>query len=321
MARAWWDRVWFSRFDPCSLGLFRISLGLLLLATYVALGPNWERYYGAEGILSLNDQDLLRRGQDHWSLFYATEGVVPLRAWWVLGLIASGAFALGWHTRLWTVVLYALQVSLVHRNWMVVNGEDLVCRMLLFYSCFAPLGRCLSIDAWRRRRRAPPGSAEGRPPLVWAARLMQVNVALIYLLSLASKLTDSAGEWIRGDMMYWAMMSDMWGRWPWPAFFYEHGAIMSRLATYGTVLIEGAFPLLVWFRRPKLTLVAAVTLLHLGIAVVIPNVTFFTLSMVCAMWVFVPGETAHRWVTAAGRGLRRIASPSPMVARMRGAMP
>lgn len=294
----WWDRVWFSRFDPLPLACFRISFGLLLFVMWIALAPNWEPYYAADGIPSLHET-LGGRVRDWWDLFLWTEGMIPMRVWWWVGASATMALIVGWQTRVCTVLLFLLQSSMIHRNLAMVNGEDLVVRMLLLYGCFAPLHHALSIDRWLRQRRlrsAGRDPSDTPLPLVWPVRLMQVNVALIYLISLPVKLTDSSGEWIRGDAIYWSMMSNMWGCWPWPWMFYGSiGLGLSRLMTYGTALIEGAFPLLVWFRRTRPVVLTAITALHLGIALLIPNVTFFTLAMACAFWVFAPAETLHRW--------------------------
>ena len=293
----WWNRVWFQPIDPFSAGLFRIALGLLLSVMFAALYPNWERYYAAGGLLSLHDPALPRLPEDWWCVFRWTDGIVPIGAWWWLGLLAGLAFTVGWHTRVATIILYVLQTSMIHRNLMIVNGDDLVFRMLLFYGCFAPLGAALSVDQWLKRRRAVGGSAppDTVQPLIWPIRLMQINIALIYLISLPLKLTDSLGEWLRGDAIYWAMMNAQWGRWPGAPVFYAHGPIVSQLATYGSAAIEAAFPLLVWFAPCRPYVLWMITALHLGIAVAIPNVLFFTLSMACAFLLFVPAETSRRW--------------------------
>jgi hypothetical protein len=260
---------------------------------FVALYPHWQRFYAADGILSLRDMGSFWLRPDPWSVFYWTDGILNSRWYWVLGFIAALGFTIGWMTRLCTIILYVLQTSMIHRNPSVVNGEDLVFRMLLFYSCFAPLHYSLSLDSWLYNRR------KTRPrvlPLIWPVRLIQVNVALIYFTAVLYRLGDPAGEWIRGDAIYWSMMSNLWSRCPWPQLFYGQGGLwLSRIITYSTLLIEFACALLVWFRRPKPYVLAAITCLQLGIAVLIPNVTFFTLAMVCVFWVYVPGPTIRKW--------------------------
>lgn len=288
-----WDRFWFSRFDPLSVSVFRICLGLLLLAFYLANGPNWERFYAADGALSLDVLDPSKARQSWWSLFYWTEGLLPVRAWWWVGLAAAAGFTVGWWTRLCTVLLFAIQTSMSHTNWTAISGEDIVFRLLLFGSCFAPLSWTLSLDSWLRQRR---GRAPAHPdgPLIWPVRLLEINVALIYALSVANKLADDIA-WQDGTAIYWAVLDSSWSRWPWPELFAgPAGEILSAVATYGTLLIEGAFPLLVWFRRTRLWIILPLAALHLGIAVFLQNLVFFSLAMICSFWLFLPAETTRR---------------------------
>jgi hypothetical protein len=301
-----WDRIWFRRFDPLSAGVFRIFLGTLLTVFYVAHYPTWERYYAADGMVSLTGADPSRSYQSWWNLFFWTEGVLPVRVFWWVGFLAAVGFTLGLMTRGCTVLLFAVQTSMSFSAPILVTGEDLTFRMLLFFGCFAPLGHCLSLDRWLRSRRRSGAAPRPLPP-VWSVRLLQVNIALIYVFSLPNKLVDDVA-WRDGTAIYWTMLSGNWSRWPWPGVFAGvTGDILSALATYGTVLVEGAFPLLVWFPRTRPYVLAAATALHLGIAVFLRNVTFFTLAMVCSFWLFVPAETTRCWGTALARLVRRPA--------------
>jgi hypothetical protein len=295
-----WNRFWFAGFDPFSVGLFRIALGGLLVAFFVASGPNWDRFYSAEGLLSLDILDPARQSADRLNVFYWTESLFPVRVWWFVGLAAAFAFMVGLGTRLATFLLYGLVASMVHRSPMVVNGEDLVFRMVLFYGCFAPLGHCLSLDSLRRSRRC--GSVPERSPSAWAVRLLQLNFALIYAISLPYKLFDDAA-WTDGTAIYWAMTSNVWSRWAFPEVLY--GSPLIAALTYGTILVEGAFPMLVWFQTTRLAVIAALAVLHLGIAVFLQNVTFFSLAMVCVLWVFVPADTATEWLCRISGRFRR----------------
>lgn len=280
-----WEQLWFLRFDPSALGAFRVSLGFLMLVYFVAFYPNWERFYSPRGVLSLHEIDPARTHQDRLSVFYWTENSMPVMAWWWAGFGSTALFTVGWHTRIATVSLFVLINSMAHRNRMAVNGEDLIFRMLLFYGCFAPLSQTLSVDQWLKSRRNPGRTEE--LPVVWPVRLMQFNICLIYIISLPNKLVDDAA-WLDGTAIYLAMTNDVWSRFPWPQLFY--GGILSPLFTYGTIVVEGLFPILVWMRSTRWVALAAITSLHLGIAICLQNVTFFTLSMVCSFWVLVPGE-------------------------------
>ena len=244
----YWDKFWFSRFDPLSVSIYRISLGLLIFAMFIANYSNWERFYGADGIISLNDFVVNRVPDDWCSVFHLTEGKIPTRIFWWIGFISSITFTIGFQTRLSTIILYILQVSMIHRNLLVVNGDDLVIRMVLFYSCFAKLNYCLSVDSWLRKKNSK--LKEEELPRIWPIRLMQLNVAFIYLNSLPHKLIDDVA-WVNGEAIYYTMVSNMWGRCPFPDLFYKWDCLLSKIATYGTVIIEGSFPILVWFHKTK----------------------------------------------------------------------
>jgi len=285
-----WNRVWFSRFDPVSIGVFRILLGALITVFYLVLSPNWERFYAADGVASVNEIGNLN---DPWTVFHWTEPNLPIRVYWCIGVIAAIFFTLGWKTRLCTVVLFILECSLLNRSLPAMNGEDVVFRMLLFWGMFAPLGHRLSLDSFLKKRRGE--QVEGELPRIWAVRGMQINFLLIYVISLPNKLVDDVAWW-NGDAIYLAVVSNMWSRCPWPEMFYAVDGLLSKLFTYGTIIVEGSFPLLVWFDRPRLYAICAIASLHLGIAVMLNGVTFFTLSMVCALWSFVPAEVTWKLI-------------------------
>ena len=160
--------------------------------------------------------------------------------WWGIGFLASLAFTVGWQTRLATIALYVLEMSMIHCNRFIINGEDLVFRVLLLYSCFAPLNASLSVDRWLRDQRL---KARGKPmeaprPLIWPIRLMQINIALIYVISLPNKLVDDIA-WRNGDAIYLVMTSNLWSRGIWPQLYYGW---LGKVATYWTILTRGIVP-------------------------------------------------------------------------------
>lgn len=81
------------------------------------------------------------------------------------------------------------------------------------------------------------------------------------------------------------------------------------LLTYGTVIVQVAFPFTVFNRRIKNVLLVAMILEHAGIAVLL-GLPFFSLAMIAADAVFLP--TAFLlWVGAtATRGRQRLTARS-----------
>lgn len=271
-----WSRVWFSPFDPLPLALCRIAMGTLLIFVYLALFPNWSRFYAVDGMTAGLPPDI-------WNVFYWTDGFVDPLVFWCVGIAASIAFLLGYRTRIAAILLYLLQVSMIHQNRAVVNGEDLILRVLLLYACFAPMGAVLSLDHPVRRA---PGRHE-----IWPVRLMQIAIVLVYAFSLPIKLVSDPA-WLNGDLMYWVLVSDTWSRFPWPQLAYHQPVTMAM--TYSAVLAEACFPILIWFRRTCVPTVLVMAAFHLGIAVMLKNVTFFSLAMVVSFLLFVPADVLRK---------------------------
>ena len=293
-----WNEFWFSKFDPLSVSIFRILFGLLIVIMFLCNYLNWERFYDANGIFSLNDIGLNSKrftNEGWWSLFWWTEGRVPIKFYWWLGFVSSIAFTFGFLTRLSTVILFLLFQAMIHRNFLIENGDDQIFRMLLFYCCFAPLSYSISIDKVLRKKfsKDKDSSSEIKLPSIWPIRMMQINIILIYLISLPNKLADDIA-WLNGNAVYYTMANNMWVNCPFPELFYKWNGLLSKIATYGTLFIEGAFPILVWIPETKLLIIAFAMLLHLGIALTISVAMFFTLAMVCSFWLFVPATFSKK---------------------------
>ncbi len=299
-----WNRCFFAACDPLPSAVTRIGLGFLLLYTFLALDANWERYYAADGIMSFVDHDLDdRRFVDDWNLFHILRDRVPVRAFWLLGVFGSAALLIGFCSRLASFALLALVTSMINHTPVTVHGDDMIARLLLIYGCFAPWGQALSVDAWLARHRP------ARTATIWPIRMMQFHILLVYVISLPYKIVQD-WDWVTGEAMHWTVASDMWwvrGNMPWLTL--ACGGLFIKAMTWGTLLIEAAYPVLVWFPRTRLWVLAGISALHVGIALLIPGVQLFTLSMLLGAALFVPGDDYRRaaaWVRAHAAGWRPL---------------
>jgi uncharacterized membrane protein YphA (DoxX/SURF4 family) len=84
-------------------------MGSLLIFVYLALFPNWSRFFAVDGMTA-------GLPPDTWNVFYWTDGFVDPVVFWWLGFAASIAFLLGYQTRIAAILLFVLQVSMIHRN-------------------------------------------------------------------------------------------------------------------------------------------------------------------------------------------------------------
>lgn len=140
---------WFS-LDTRSLALARLGLGLAIFFDVVTRMNDLDWHY--------SDQGLVPRGlfvQEigypwSFSLHLANGSAFYAGLLLAIHAIAAGAMALGWHTRVATLVNAVLLVSLHNRNWYINNGGDDVIRSLIILSVFLPWGELWSVDQWRR---------------------------------------------------------------------------------------------------------------------------------------------------------------------------
>jgi hypothetical protein len=260
-------------------------------------------------VLSIGDPAITARPEDWWSPIGWLEGVVPVGAWWWLGAGASLCFAAGIGSRTSAAILFLVQSAVVHRNYAVGNGEDLVFRLLLFHAVFAGLGTAWSWEAWRRGRAA-------RPPARWPLRLMQLNLALLYVCTQLNKLVWEP-LWVRGEALYHVMAMRAWGRWPGPEPFFD--PVVSAAATWGSLALELAFPIVVWIPRWRASAVLAVIVVHATIGLLLRGVTFFSLAMMVAALVFLTDADLDRLRAAWAR--RRAGAPRPVSRTVRWAVP
>jgi len=167
--------------DPRSLGLFRVSLALMLCFDVLRRWPNVFEFYSNSGWLP-NHFALFKPMSGHlFSVYHAfsTPGEVKLLL--SVHLAIALCFLVGWHTRLMNVLLVVLTTSLNSRNIALENGGWVMLNLITLWSAFLPLGRRFSIDAVRstlrcRAATGPPPPAES-PALTAAARAAAAPVA------------------------------------------------------------------------------------------------------------------------------------------------
>jgi hypothetical protein len=120
------------------------------------------------------------------------------------------------------------------------------------------------------------------------------NAALMIIMAEACLIYATAGwykiqgsRWQDGTAVYYPLHLESFS--PWPALsdlLSAHGTIVM-LVTYGTVVVQVAFPFTLFNRRVKNVLLAAMMTEHAVIAVVL-GLPFFSLAMIAADAVFLP---------------------------------
>ncbi|MGV9888851.1 HTTM domain-containing protein [Streptomyces sp. NPDC003395] len=165
---------------------------------------------------------------------------------------------------------------------------------------------------WVMGRRSRGGQA--RVLLDVIANLLH-NGALVVIMAEACLIYATAGwykiqgsRWQDGTAVYYPLHLDYFTPWPGLADLMSTSGTIMLVVTYGTVIVQVAFPFTLFNRRVKNVLLAAMMTEHAVIAVVL-GLPFFSLAMIVADSVFLPTSFLRRLGNAAARARDRLRPP------------
>jgi hypothetical protein len=297
-----WCAFWFTPAPAYTLGLARMGFGAVVVVWTLVLLPELHRVFGDQGAApAYTPLDY------QWSVFEAWSGDTALLIGWVLLLLSAIAMTVGWHSRFAAILVFVLITSFHRRAAYIFNAGDAIITIVALILALSCCGAALSLD--QRRRTGSFWSAQTLAP--WPIRLLQVQVTLIYLVSVQAKLSGGK-SWADGSAVFYAWRTD--GRWALLSTpeWLSANAILVNALTWGTLVIELAIAVLVWNRRWRFWVLAAGVVMHVTMMLNM-NVGFFSVAMFVLYLAFVPAETVQtmpgklktRWRD------RRRSSPSP----------
>ncbi|MFF7204024.1 HTTM domain-containing protein [Streptomyces sp. NPDC008141] len=177
---------------------------------------------------------------------------------------------------------------------------------------------------WMANRRAPQGEPrillDALANLAHNAGLLVIMAEVCLIYATAGWYKIQGSRWQDGTALYYPLKLDYFTPWPALSDLLASGGLMVLVLTYGTVVVQVAFPFTLFNRRVKNVLLVAMMLEHAGIAVLL-GLPFFSLAMIAADAVFLP--TAFLvWLGArVVRGRDRVFSRAPAVPEQRQESP
>ncbi|MDX3529736.1 HTTM domain-containing protein [Streptomyces sp. ID05-39B] len=138
------------------------------------------------------------------------------------------------------------------------------------------------------------------------------NGALLVIMAEACLIYATAGwykiqgsRWQDGTAVYYPLHLDYFSPWPALGDLLSASGTMVMLVTYGTVIVQVAFPFTLFNRRVKNVLLVAMIAEHTAIAVIL-GLPFFSLAMIATDAVFLPTPFLRRlggWATRVWQAL------------------
>lgn len=273
-------------------GLF--ILGWLLLNIPVAAriwGPGSAYWDGYRGILGYTwPLDILRDA-----------GPTFFWLWYTAATLLAAAFIVGWRTRTVTPLLFIFYTAINAQNTPISDGGNYFIRIMLIYLIFVDLSRRWSLDAKRRERDSRIETQSGTVLHNLGLCLVVAQLCIVYFEAGMYKVQGTL--WQNGTAIYYPLNSEAYGVFPLLSTILTSSTWFTAAATYFTVLIQIAFPFMLFNRVTRRIALLGILAMHLGIAVVM-GLPFFSGIMASADAVLVSGATWTTLVAWCGYKLR-----------------
>lgn len=307
LLRAWND-FFFAEQSPVPIALFRIFYGVMVVATLVLLEPDWLNWYGPHAWLSLSTMHVLEPGPrlNLFTLIPQTNFWINLFFW--VFLLSATLLAIGLLTRLNSVLVFVCIESMHQRNLYINHGGDTFLRLAGFFLMFAPAGAALSIDRliriWRGKEVAIV-----RPRAPWAQRMIQYELAMMYLATFCWKIQGA--PWIQGTALYYVYHLDELRRFPLPSFFLR--PLSLKVAGWAVLALEFCLGVLIWVKELRYYILAAGLLFHLILEYSV-NIPLFQWDILTAYILFVdPADLARVWNRVCVRMAPHLGEPVTVI--------
>ncbi len=255
--------------DLRGLAFLRIAVGIIVIADMAFRLVNLEAHYSDDGLLpraaAIGWNDLC------FSIHYISGKWEIQLTLFALSISCAFNLMVGHKTRLMTVLLWILTISLHNRNAFILQGGDEFVRMILFWAIFLPWGRVWSIDSiWKEK------PANYRHVSVGSFGMLLQFLAIYFV----SALCKTGSMWREdGTALYYALHLDQLTR-PLGIWLSDFHGFMEFVTVYVWWLeLLGPFLLIAPFLNKWLRTIAAlqIAVFHVG--------TGFTMMLGVFPWI------------------------------------
>ncbi|MFB0631113.1 HTTM domain-containing protein [Streptomyces sp. AB3(2024)] len=308
----------------------RAAYGMLYLVFLLREFPHRHEIWGpgSPWTPALAEQLFAQTGWN--SILTLSDSPAYFELCYVTALFTSTLFMLGWRTRAISVLFAVVVASFHARAIFMTDGGDNLILLMAVYLVFTGCGRRWSLDARRIRlktARAGSGPEPARrfpsPRLRQARRTLTTvvhNCGIFVMAAEVCFLYGSAGlykvqgaSWSGGTALHFVLNLELFQPWPALSHFADNYPVLIAIASYTTVLLQVAFPF-VLFGRLKYPVLTMLLGMHVGIAVVM-GLPLFSGAMIVADAVFLPDRFYTSLAHLCRRATRRTGASRPVPGR------
>jgi hypothetical protein len=278
--------------DGRSLALCRIGLALVLIADLLRRVPWLRDLYSNAGLLPNHTMLWQPPLPRLFSVFFMASHVDEAAVGFAIAFFCFVCLLVGWRTRLFHILSFAMTTSLHDRILVVENWGTVALGALMLWTAFLPLGRRFSVDALVSTLRAGSGERpddlaapripvpDTRPAVSLAVLALLLQLAVIYGLNFAHKTGET---WRHGTAVHYVLYQERIVTWLGVWARQHLPFAVTKGMTYGTLMIEASAPVLIltpiFWRQTRLLAILLLTLLHTGISL-FANLGIFSAAMI-----------------------------------------
>lgn len=308
-----WARFWHEPVRAERLAAVRILLALALLSDQLCQYlPNLALFFGPDGIAPPGVNDGYVAGRWQWAIvLFHPENMAVVAAVFACWVAATALWLVGWHARVAGFGVWLGAMAFLARNPNVKNAGDDTMQLAVFLLLISPCAVALSLDRWRRWRKAGIEPADAPADFIapWPVRLFQLQLCTIYFTTGIAKLAGHT--WWDGTSVHNVLNDVTMARWSyaqWPLPIW-----VTAPLTYASVWFEVLFPLLVlWPKTRRWTLWFGV-LFHLGIYATL-EVGWFSFYTIALYGVWIPDSWWRRYFGPGRKHDGPLDEPEPLAA-------
>lgn len=296
--------------DLRSLAIFRIALGIVLVIDMIDRLKDVKLFYSDSGIPGIQNLVPNLFTQTSFSINNLSGDATFQALILLVTLVLSILFLIGYRTRIVTILVWFLVVSIQNRNFIILQGGDDYIRIVLFWAMFLPLAERFSWDAIFNKK------------LKDNRYISPINIAYIFqiiFLYYFAALEKSDPIWYRDyTALHYALNLDIFVT-PLGRFLYSLTDLLKPLTAfvYNIELNVGALLAFPVFNHITRTLgVLLIIGLHIGIGATL-DVGPFPWISIAAIIALIPTEAMDKLAELYNKYLSKKADKVKLIAKIK----
>jgi predicted DCC family thiol-disulfide oxidoreductase YuxK len=273
--------------DLRSLALFRVAIGLTIVADVILRSFQLTAHYTDQGVLPRDAAIALSHSMYHLGFHLFSGQMAGQIILFAFTAFFGLALTFGYRTRLMTFLCWLMVTSVCDRNTMVIQGGDILLRVLLFWSFFLPLGARFSIDSALKENLETDSKSNS-----WlSVGTVAFTAQMLFIYVFAALIKMEVSEWREGLGVYYALNALVITTWfgEWLGSHFEWMKAINTPVMFCE--FAAAFMLFVPWRNYLFRILAVLIFIgmHLSFAMTLKVGLFSPIA--CSAWLaFLPAE-------------------------------